>query len=428
MKKRYWIYGFLIALTIINYVDRVVLSISSGQIKEDFGLSPVTLGYLFSSFLWLYFIALIPMGILVDKYGSGKVGGWGTGLFSLATVFTSISGGFVSLLFCRLLMGLGESTTYPAGGRVIKEWAPASERGIATAIFHAGSMLGPALGAITLGWVVSQFGWRFAFMLTGSLGFIWLILWKIWFRHPGKATWLSPEEKHLILSSQHAAAQPDDVSTGRLGLRNLLRSHTLWAIAFAHGCAVYTTYLFLTWLPGYLQLAKGMDITNSGVFTALPYLGAALLGVIIGVYGDKYLKGKNVAMGQRRNVVALCLLLSALILLVPYTNNLFLIILLLTLSLTGCTAAVASNLSLVNDLLPSGKDSGTAIAFISTGGNLFGLLAPIVTGYIIAQTNSFNTGFIIAGSLAIGGSLVVLKLTRKRISKEEEVAHVSFTR
>lgn len=420
---------FLITLTIINYVDRVVLSISSSQITSEFGLSPVTLGYLFSSFLWLYFIALIPMGLLVDRYGPGHVGGWGAGIFSLATILTALTGGFASLLACRLMMGVGESTTYPAGGRAIKDWAPESERGIATAIFHAGSMLGPALGAVTLGWVVNEFGWRMAFALTGAIGFVWLILWAVWYRHPDKARWLSSPEKSLIRGAASGVTESSYSESERLGLRKLLRSPSLWAITFAHGCAVYTTYLFLTWLPGYLQLTKGMNVTRSGIFTALPYFGAALLGIAIGIAGDRYLRTRPIARGYRRNVVALCLLMSAFILLVPFTDSLPLIVILLTISLTGCTAAVASNLSLVNDLLPSGKDAGTAVALISTGGNLFGLMAPIVTGYVIASTKSFNTGFIIAGALAVSGALATLILTHKPIGNiRKERKYVSLTR
>ena len=151
MHRRYWIYLSLFSLTVINYIDRVALSIASSQISKEFSLTPVMLGYLFSSFLWLYFLALIPMGLLVDKFGTRCLNAWGIGFWSLATALTALTGGFFSLLATRLFMGLGESTSYPAGGRVLREWAPASERGIATSIFHAGSLLGPAIGALGLG-------------------------------------------------------------------------------------------------------------------------------------------------------------------------------------------------------------------------------------------------------------------------------------
>lgn len=428
MKRRYWIYLLLFLLTVVNYVDRVALSIASSQISKEFSLSPVMLGYLFSSFLWLYFIALIPMGMLVDQYGTKRLNAWGIGFWSLATALTAATGGFVSLLATRLFMGLGESTSYPAGGRVLREWAPASERGIATSIFHAGSLLGPAIGAIGLSWVVTTYGWRAAFLVAASAGFVWLAAWLICFRQPEDAKWLSADERKHILESRDAFGGSKAPEPERLGFAILFRSKTIWAIAFAHGCAVYATYLFLTWMPSYLQAEKGMSITRSGLFTALPYAGAAALGVLVGICSDRYLRNKNISDGNRRVVVAACLLLSAPILLIPIVNELWLVMTLLTLSLTGCTAAVATNLSLVNDLLPSKKDSGTAIAMISTGGNLFGLMAPIATGYVVSITHSYHAGFVITGILVLAAAAATLLLTRRPITAKEVTGDVCYTR
>lgn len=426
MKRRYTIYVFLFTLTAINYIDRVALSVASSDISREFGLGPVSMGYLFSSFLWLYMLALIPMGIMVDKVGSKRLNAWGIGFWSFATALTAGAVGFVSLLTTRFLMGLGESTTYPAGGRVIREWIPAPERGIATAVFHSGSLVGPAVGAVGLGWLVGTFGWRVAFLVAAALGFVWLAAWLVWFEAPEKARWLGTAERDYILGSRDGTPGVAVVGAERasLGLRGLVRSRTLWSIAFSHGCVVYTTYLFLTWLPGYLRAEKGMTLVSSGFYTAVPCLGAAVLGVLIGRAGDAYLAGQDLRSGPRRVVVASCMAISALILLVPYVDALWMVVLLLTLSLTGCTAAVAANLSLVNDLVPSPADSGTAIGFISTGGNLFGLAAPIVTGYVISLTGRFGAGFVIAGTLVAVAALVTLFLTRSPVAEVEAVADV----
>jgi ACS family glucarate transporter-like MFS transporter len=321
-------------------------------------------------------------------------------------------------------MGLGESTSYPAGGRVVREWAPASERGIATSIFHAGSLIGPAIGALGLGWIVTTYGWRIAFIVASGAGFVWLAAWLIWFRQPEDAKWLNAEEREHIVASRNTSGNAAVEEAPRLGFAALIRSKTIWAIAFAHGCAVYATYLFLTWMPSYLQAEKGLSITRSGFFTALPYAGAAILGVLVGVCSDRYLRDKEIMRGHRRAVVTACLLMSALVLLIPMVNELWQVMLLLTLSLTGCTAAVASNISLVNDLLPSKQDSGTAIAIISTGGNLFGLIAPIATGYVVSMTHSYRAGFFITGVLVLAAAVVTLTLTRRPITTSEETSNV----
>lgn len=424
MRKRYVVYGLLFSLTAINYIDRMALAIASHQITTEFNISPFMLGLLLSSFLWLYLFALIPMGMLVDRYGTRLVNAWGIGVWSFATLLSAASGGFLSMLITRLMMGVGESTSYPAGGRVLREWVPARERGMATSLFHAGSLIGPAIAALGLSIIVNSYGWRSAFVLAAAIGFVWLAAWLIWFRQPEKASWLSDEERALILSTRDTATIAHSPDFPRLGLKTLLRSKTLWAITFTHGCAVYTTYLFLTWLPSYLQAEKGLTLLKSGLYTAIPYLGAALLGIVIGTLGDRIMAGKSLGDGQRRVVVAACLLMSTLIFFVPFLDDIRLILAVFTLSLTGCTAAVAANLSLINDLIPSKEDSGTAIAVISTGGNFFGICAPIVTGYVISITNQYQYGFVIAGVLLAVGSLVSMFLTRNPIGQPQEVHDV----
>jgi ACS family glucarate transporter-like MFS transporter len=424
MRKRYVVYGLLFSLTAINYIDRMALAIASHQITAEFDISPFMLGLLLSSFLWLYLFALIPMGMLVDRFGTRLVNAWGIGVWSVATLLSAASGGFLSMLVTRLLMGVGESTSYPAGGRVLREWVPARERGMATSLFHAGSLIGPAIAALGLSIIVNSYGWRWAFVLAAAIGFVWLTAWLVWFRQPEKASWLSEEERALILSTRDTATVAQIPDVPRLGLKALLRSKTLWAITFTHGCAVYTTYLFLTWLPSYLQAEKGLTLLKSGLYTAIPYLGAALLGIVIGTLGDRIMAGKSLGDGQRRVVVAACLLMSTLIFFVPFLDDIRLILAVFTLSLTGCTAAVAANLSLINDLIPSKEDSGTAIAVISTGGNFFGICAPIVTGYVISMTNQYQYGFVIAGVLLAVGALVSMFLTRKPIGQAQEVHDV----
>lgn len=319
-KKRVWIYAFLFTLTLINYVDRVSLSVASKVLKEEFDISPVAMGYLFSSFVWLYFLALIPMGYLVGRFGPKKVNGYGIGVWSVATACTALSTGFISLLSCRLIMGMGEATTYPAGARVIREWMPLNERGLATAVFHSGSLVGPAIGAIGFGWLISAFGWRIAFVVAGALGFIWLAAWLKWYSHPSKAPWLDDVERAEIAEGGTSSADGPEKSVS-LGLKGLARSSSMWAIALSHGCAVYATYFFLTWLPSYLQAEKGLTVMSSGLYTAIPYLGAAILAIVIGRLSDKAMRPGAAETGQRRLVVASVLLASSVIFLVPAIDS-----------------------------------------------------------------------------------------------------------
>jgi ACS family glucarate transporter-like MFS transporter len=402
-KKRIWIYVFLFTLTLINYIDRISLSVASTALKQEFGISPVAMGYLLSSFVWLYFVALIPMGYLVGRYGPKKVNSWGIGVWSLATVCTAFASGFFSLLGCRLVMGAGEATTYPAGARVVRDWMPLRERGMATAVFHSGSLVGPAVGAVGFGWLITTFGWRLAFLVAGAIGCVWLAAWLKWYKHPSKTSWLSAEELDEITAG--STAEPAQAAASRpLGFAGLVRSRTMWAIGLSHGCAVYATYFFLTWLPNYLQAEKGLSVMTSSLYTAIPYLGAAVLAIAIGRCSDLAVRGRAAQSGQRRFAVAAVLVASSVILLVPALDSTAAILLVITLSLATCASAVSLDLSLVNDLVRSSDDVGTAAGFITAVGNLFGLLAPIVTGYVVAGTGGFAMAFTVVGVLLVVGA------------------------
>lgn len=404
-RKRIWIYVFLFTLTLINYVDRVSLSVASHALKAEFDISPIAMGYLFSSFVWLYFIALIPMGYLVGRYGPKTVNSYGIGVWSIATVCTAFSTGFISLISCRLIMGAGEATTYPAGARVVRDWMPVKERGMATAVFHSGSLVGPAVGAIGFGWLITSFGWRIAFVVAGAIGFVWLAAWLKWYQHPSKAPWLSAAELAEI-TADAAAASARTPAVPAMGFAGLVRSRTMWAIGLSHGCAVYATYFFLTWLPTYLQTEKGLTVMTSSFYTAIPYLGAAMLAVVIGRFSDMVVPPAAAAGGKRRFVVGAVLVASSVIFLVPLLSSTWAILLVITLSLATCASAISLNLSLINDLVRSGEDVGTAAGFITAVGNLFGLLAPIATGYFVASTGGFAMAFTVVGALLIVGAVL----------------------
>jgi len=184
MPGRTWIYILLVTACSINYIDRVVLSVSAQPISKEFEISTIQLGYLFSAFLWSYLVFVLPWGIYVDRVGTRRATTVGMAIWSAATLLTGLSWNFSSAFASRLLMGFGESSTYPAGGRTIREWMPAGERGFATTVFNCGGYIGPALGSVLMAYLVGSLGWRGAFYCAGALGFAWLIFWILVFRQP----------------------------------------------------------------------------------------------------------------------------------------------------------------------------------------------------------------------------------------------------
>jgi MFS family permease len=413
--RRGWVALLLFTLALINYIDRVTLSFAAAPISQEFGLSSVTLGYLFSSFLWTYTLCLLPMGALVDRFGAKRTASLGIGIWSLATAATGLAWSFPSLLATRLVMGGGEASSNPAGARVIREWIPAGERGALNAIFNSGSYAGPALCALVAGPIIAAWGWRALFFIAGGIGFAWLICWLVWFARPEEARWLPQPEREKVIAERGARKADLDSSAGKSGLLTLLsRGPTLWGLALTQGCNVYSQYLFLTWMPSYLQNTKGLTIAKTGFYAAIPYAVAVVLCILIGALSDRLLRG-DVGGGKRRYMIATAMMLASVILLAPYVSSLWIILALIALSLTGIAATTSLNFALLNDLLPNPKDVGVAMAFLVVGGNLFGLMAPIVTGYVIDRTGSYDMAFVIAGVLLVVGAAATLTLTRQPI-------------
>ena len=426
-KRRYWIALMLFSLAMINYIDRVTLSFAAAPISQEFGLSPVALGYLFSSFLWTYTIFLIPMGMLVDRFGAKRVAGFGLGLWSAATAATGIAWSFPSLLATRLLMGAGEATSNPAGARVVREWIPASDRGITNAIFNSGSYAGPAICALAAGPIMATLGWPALFFTAGGIGFVWLLCWLVWFARPEEAAWLGEEERQKILNERGARKIDFDASAPKTGLLGLLRKGpTLWGLALTQGCNVYCQYLFLTWMPSYLQNEKGLAFAKTGFYAAVPYAIAVVLCIVVGRVSDRLLKG-DTGGGKRRYMIAFAMLLAAIILFAPLVESVWVILGLIAISLTGVASTTSLNFALLNDLLRKPQDVGVAMGFLVVGGNIFGLLAPIVTGYVVASTGHFDRAFMIAGFLLVVGATSILTLTRQALGDASDASPVAST-
>jgi MFS family permease len=413
MRRRYYVCGLLFLLITVNYLDRSVLSVAAKDVATEFHFSPVTMGYLFSSFVWTYALFIFITGFIVDRFSTKRIQLVGGTIWSAATVLMACAWSFPSLLALRMVMGAAEATSLPTCNKIVREWMPAEDRGIATTIFSAGSYSGPAFGALLVGAVATGWGWRAAFMAAGALGLVWLIPFGIWFDRPERAGWLKPDERNKIVAERTGSIAEFDLKTPPASLLQLLSNRTLWGLAFTQACAIYGNNVFLFWLPSYLQSTRGLTVLKTGLFTAVPYALAVPLTIGIGLLSDRIVRHGGVAAGRRRNVVAIAMLCAAVILAAPLVNNIWLLLALTTISLSGIGTALALNQALLSDLLASPRNLGKAIGTVSLFGQLVGISAPIVSGYLIAWTGSYRLLFGVGGVLLIAGSTACLTLTRK---------------
>ncbi|MDQ2803749.1 MAG: MFS transporter [Pseudomonadota bacterium] len=410
--RRFIVYLLLFAMTLINYFDRTVLAIAMPVLISTFALSPVAVGYLLSSFIWSYAPCQVPAGLLLDRWGTRRTAARCIGFWSAATALAAASSSYGFLFFTRLLLGIGESPTFPLTARAIREWAPVGERALAFSISGSGPAFGTAVSAVTVAWLVGTVGWRMSFVISGALGFVWVAVWLALFRDPEQAGWLPAEERRMILAERAPGGTSE---THGMRLRELLSYQTMWGLFLVQGCVNYTQYLLLTWLPTYLVHTRHLNIMHSGVQTGICYAGAMVLTLIFGRACDAMLTPEAVRAGKRRWAIVVLALGAAVLVLVPFTGPQWLMLAEITVSLACVQSVFVNTYSLTNDLLHAGKSIGAAIGWVQFGGNIFGLAAPIATGYIVAATGSFTSAFVLAGALSILGAAFTLTMTRRPV-------------
>jgi MFS family permease len=417
--KRFYIAALLFLNLFINFMHRINLSVAAPAIAKDFRWDAGKMGLLFSSYQWTYCLFLLLWGWMADRIGTRWVNGLSVTIWSIAGMLTGVAATFGSMLATRLALGAGEAASFPTSGKVVRQWFPASERGLATAIFNAGTFAGPAFSAPLVAWLLLKEGWRVSFMITGSVGFVWVLLWLNFFRSPSECSWLPEEERNYILAETDSPTKAANPPKGTL-LR-LLGRRTMWGLFLTQGCCAYTMLLFLFWLPSYLVQARHMSLVKASWFTSVPYIVAVVLGLLVGNLSDSVLTREAIKQGKRRTLLIVFILLSGAVLLTNMIVNEYLLLLLISISLACISSALSLNIALTNDLVWNPQMVGIATSFLILGGNIFGSLVPIATGYIVKWTGSFDIAFYLAGLLLFVAAMICFTMTRRPLSFDENV-------
>lgn len=414
--RRYLIYLLLFVFLCIYSLDRVTMGVAGSSVAAELHIGPVALGYLFSSYLWLYALLLLPVGALTDRVGTHRMSAVAAGFWSLSQALGGFATSLAFLFATRLGLGVFESAANPCAHRAIREWTPRRERGLATAIWYSGTTAGPALGSPMVAWLIATHGWRSAFIVTGIIGFIWVAVWFPLYRSPDQAPWVSASERDMILRERDVSSEEQGASVGYRGL--LLTNSTMWGLALTQGCINYTAYFFLAWLPGFLQSAYHLTVLQAGSYTAVPFAISTIVALGISHLCDRALSPTALHEGKRRYAVALGAILSGSIVLTPYVGSITLAMVVLTVSLTFNTFAQSMNFALTNDRLRTPGDVGRAYAFFTLGGITFGLLGPIVTGYLVSLTGNFTVALVLCGGLSLVATILVTTLTKHPMGEQ----------
>jgi len=417
---RWWIGGMLFASTVINYIDRQTLSNLAPFLKQDYGWTNTDYAYLIIAFRVAYSLGQTICGRVVDWLGTRRGLTISVVWYSLASMLTSLAGGFYSFAFFRFLLGVGEAANWPAATKAVSEWFPKRERGLATALFDSGSSIGAAIAPYLILAVYFNWGWRPAFIVPGLLGFVWLAAWRWLYYTPEVHPRVSAEEREMILRDK----QEDEPEGGRrepLRWSSLLRLPQTWGTISARTLTDPVWFFVTDWFPIYL-VAKGIRL-EEGLFAFwIPFIAADLGNFFGGWLSGRLIKrGWSVGAARKALVVFGGLGITTLIPTI-FTTNLFSIALLFGLA----TFAYASFTTIAN-VLPSDLFHSESVASVSglsgTGAGLGTIVAFLLVGYVSdaragTGTAAFDPIIVVAGLIPLVGMVLVLLLVRNTAATE----------
>jgi MFS transporter, ACS family, D-galactonate transporter len=403
VKKRRWAIACLIAVgVIVNYFDRINMSVALKPLSEEFHLTPGQLGILLSAFAWSYAILQIPAGTLLDKIGVKWMARIGTIIWSAACFLTAIASGQGLVILSRILLGIGEAPYFPAATKAIGYWFPRNERGTAIALFDAQSKLSNAIGTPIIAWVVSEWGWRTGFYATAILSLIYAVAFWISYRDPHEDKRLSKEEYTYIVEggSQKIGEPPGNVWEN---LRYLLTKRKVWGALIGFAAYGYSWFLFLTWLPGYLVTEMHMSILKSGWYSSIPWIVGTISELVIGGWLIDRLVNKGYNPTRvRKTFLVIGMLLGMSVIGAAFTSNPNIAILCISIALGGLVITSSIAYSIPTFIAPQGT-VGTLVGILTFGNNSMAILAPIITGFIVQATGSFMYAFLVAAVILIIG-------------------------
>ena len=432
---RWLIVVILFVVTAVNYADRATISLAGPVVSKDLGLNAAQMGFIFSAFGWSYVLAQLPGGWLLDRFGSKIVYGLSIFTWSVLTAAQGLvgflTGGFaVFVLFTlRFLLGVAESPSFPGNSRVVAAWFPKQERATAAAIFNSAQYFATVIFAPLMGWIIYAFGWPWVFAVMGGLGLVLAGVWVQFVHAPAEHPRANKAELDYIaaggglVTMDTGARKPGEAAGASKvtwadtwdNICQLFGSRMFVGIFLGQYCINALTYFFITWFPVYLVQARGMTILQAGLVASIPAICGFLGGVLGGVLSDIMLRMKYSLSVARKTPIVAGMLLSMVMIGCNYTNIQWIVVALMALSFFG-KGIGALGWAVMSDTAPK-EITGFAGGVFNMCGNLSSITTPIVIGYIVQITGSFNGAlvFVAANALIAAASYLVIVGEIKRL-------------
>jgi ACS family D-galactonate transporter-like MFS transporter len=399
--RRWLIAGLLAFGVLVNYFDRVNLSVAKQGLTKDFGIDNVAFGYLLSAYNWTYAALQLPMGVLLDRFGVQAIGRISAILWSLACFAGAFAPGVKAFFGSRLLLGIGEAPTFPANAKAIGMWFPRQERSLATAIFDSAAKFSTAVGTPLIGIILIHYGWRFSFGMTGVASFAFFLAFYFLYRNPRDDKKLSGRERQYL--SEYDSIPPTNSKGGSVRLWYLLKKRKVLGLALGFAAYNYCFYLFLTWLPSYFTGALHLDLKASVLYTSIPWLFATAMDLAVGGWLVDELIRRGFNDSRVRQTILIGGMVMGLGLLgTIFTRTPMIAVCWISLSIGGLAASAPVAWSAPGLLAP--HDSVARVGGIMNFANqIAAIAAPIVTGYLIGSRDDYSHAFMAAAVAILVG-------------------------
>ena len=401
--RRRWRIAFLLAFgVLVNFFDRINLSVSRDALHDSFGLSLVAFGYLSSAFSWTYALMQMPAGVWLDRWGVRRVGRVSALLWSVSSFAAAVAPGLTWFFGARFLLGVSESPTFPANAKALGYWFTPDERGMATAITDAAAKFSTAIGVPFIGLLLLYFGWRWSFAATGFISLLYFVLFYLVYRNPSEDEKLSEQELQFLL---RGGTQPEDQVRARSGssLGYLLTQRKVYGLALGWGAYNYTFFLLLTWLPSYLSVSLHVDLFHSIFYTSVPWLFATATDLLVGGWlVDALIQRGYDAHRVRQSVLVTGMAFGLAIFGAARAHSPAAALVWISLALGGLAAAAPVAWTIPSLIAPR-ESVGTVAGTVNLCGQIAAICAPIVTGYIVSASHSFAAAFVTATLILLMG-------------------------
>lgn len=406
-RGRWYILLLISVMYLITYLDRVNISTAAPQISKEFGFDNVTMGFIFSAFVWAYALFQVPGGWLSDRFGARTVLGTIVAYWSVMTAATGLAFSSTSFIVLRFLFGVGEAGAFPGATRAMQLWYPRSERGFVQGITHSASRAGAAIAPPLVLLIMINLGWRWAFLVCGAVGLVWSLWWSLSYRNvPEEHAMVNRAELETIRGrGPNGEINPPPVAERtEVPWGTLLRSPNMWAIMLAYFTYVYCLWIFLTWLTKYLIDVRHFTLLKGGLLASLP-LWAGVVGDTVGGLATDWLLRRTGNVRLARSGVAITGLLGCAVFIVPaaLTEDPYVAVGCLTAAMFFLECTIGPSWAVPMDT--GGKYSGTVSGMMNMAGNIGGALSPIVFG-VLVQIRNWQAPFIVAAALLVIGSAV----------------------